>query len=403
MAPVRLDRRVTAMTDTSYWRRRVGDVAVVFVHGFLDDGHVWDRTIAALTTRGIETVQLDLAGSGDRADASGPFSSTRFAADVGAVVDELAKPFVIVGQSMGAPVAELVAAARPDRALGLVLLTPVPLGGTRLPDEVIEPFRALGGDAEGQRAAREQLSVELSAAGLEQMMRSGLRLRADAARALVDGWNTGVDEVPERSEYTGPVLIVRGAGDGFVGEELVAMAIAPRFPAAESVVIEGAGHWPHVEQPGALAGLLDRFLRAYKGTVTNGWTNAFDSKSAAAFGDTFADDVVLEASVLAHPIEGREQVMKVMATASEIYESLVFTRAAAAGERSYLEWTATAFGGMVMDGVTVLTKEDGQIVRAAIHHRPLGSALRFSAELGERLAGVVETDHFYEAVKEGSR
>jgi hypothetical protein len=33
--------------------------------------------------------------------------------------------------------------------------------------------------------------------------------------------------------------------------------------------------------------------------------------------------------------------------------------------------------------------QDGKIVHAAIHHRPLGPALRFSAELRERLAGAV--------------
>ena len=101
-------------------------------------------------------------------------------------------------------------------------------------------------------------------------MRSGLRLRPDVTRALVDGWNTGLDDAPERSEYTGPVLIVRGAGDGFVSEELVATAIAPRFPAAESVVIEGAGHWPHLEQPAALAAHLDRFVSAHRGGPTVG-------------------------------------------------------------------------------------------------------------------------------------
>jgi len=50
---------------------------------------------------------------------------------------------------------------------------------------------------------------------------------------------------------------------------------------------------------------------------------------------------------------------------------------------------------MVLRGVTVLTKDaDGRIVRAAIHHRPLGAALRFSAELGERLTEIA--DHFYD-------
>jgi hypothetical protein len=51
--------------------------------------------------------------------------------------------------------------------------------------------------------------------------------------------------------------------------------------------------------------------------------------------------------------------------------------------------------------VTVLTKdEQARIVRVAIHHRPLGAALRFSAELGRRLAGRIDAAHFYDGEKE---
>jgi hypothetical protein len=47
--------------------------------------------------------------------------------------------------------------------------------------------------------------------------------------------------------------------------------------------------------------------------------------------------------------------------------------------------------------VTILTKDDsGQVVHAAIHHRPLGAALRFSVELRKRLTGVVDPRYFYE-------
>ena len=51
---------------------------------------------------------------------------------------------IVVGQSLGTQVAELVAADHAEQVDGLVLLTPVPLGGTRLPDEAVAPFRALG-------------------------------------------------------------------------------------------------------------------------------------------------------------------------------------------------------------------------------------------------------------------
>jgi hypothetical protein len=128
-----------------------------------------------------------------------------------------------------------------------------------------------------------------------------------------------------------------------------------------------------------------------------GWTRAFAEKSATAFGEAFAADVVLDASVLTRPIEGRDQVTSVMGVASTIYESLAFTQEAVDGHRSYLEWEATAFGGVQLRGVTILTKDgNGQIARIAIHHRPLGALLRFSAELRERLRGVVDADHFHQ-------
>jgi hypothetical protein len=133
------------------------------------------------------------------------------------------------------------------------------------------------------------------------------------------------------------------------------------------------------------------------------WTEAFASKSADAFGAAFADDVVLEGTTLSRPIEGRARVMRVMETASTAYESLVFTHEASNGLRSYLEWEATAFGGVVLTGVTVLTRNaSGEIVHAAIHHRPLGAVLRFSAELRERLTGVVDPGHFYDSDADAS-
>ena len=158
-------------------------------------------------------------------------------------------------------------------------------------------------------------------------MAISLRVRPEVVASLVDCWNTGLPDAPERSRYAGPVLVVRGGDDGLVTEELVATAVSPRFASVQTVVIARAGHWPHVEQPAALAAQLDRFLTEHATSADGniaadarpqGWTNAFASKSAEAFGEAFADNVVLEASVLTRPIEGRDRVMQVMGTASAI-------------------------------------------------------------------------------------
>ena len=39
--------------------------ALVFVHCFLDDQHVWDPVLAGLSAPGFETVQFDQTGFGD--------------------------------------------------------------------------------------------------------------------------------------------------------------------------------------------------------------------------------------------------------------------------------------------------------------------------------------------------
>ena len=106
-------------SDIVFRRDRDGSKALVFVHGFLDDQHVWGPVLAGLSAPGFETVQFDQAGFGDRAAATGPVTFDRFAADLNAVVDAIGKPFVLVGHSMAGPVIELAAASRPGARAGL--------------------------------------------------------------------------------------------------------------------------------------------------------------------------------------------------------------------------------------------------------------------------------------------
>lgn len=399
------DPAVTSISDTTVTRRGDGQFAVVYVHGFLDDRHVWDAVAARVDAQAFESVQIDLAGSGARADADGPFDYERFATDVGAVVDDIGKPFVVVGQSMGSAIAELVAAARPDRARGLVMVSPVPLAGVGMPDEAIESFRGLGADAEAQRAVRKQLSVGLPEQDLERLVSVGAALRPEVVRAFADCWNGGHPDGAGASRYAGPVLVLRGSGDPFVTEDVVSAGVTSRLPQAATAAVGGAGHWPHLEQPLDVAAEISEFLVnvvAESGGNTasevrpQGWTQAFADKSEDAFAEKFAEDVVLEASALQRPAEGRDLVKIIMATASNIYESLVFTHEATQDKRTYLEWEATAFGGLKFSGVTVLTKnEDGKIARAAIHHRPLGALQKFSGELRRKLDGTVDSSYFY--------
>ena len=83
---------------------------------------------------------------GETADDPGPFSLDRLAQAVASVVDAVSRSTVLVGHSMGAQVAELVTRMRPREIAGLVLLTPVPLGGLAVPEGAATALRKSGGN-----------------------------------------------------------------------------------------------------------------------------------------------------------------------------------------------------------------------------------------------------------------
>ena len=126
------------------------------------------------------------------------------------------------------------------------------------------------------------------------------------------------------------------------------------------------------------------------------WTAALTDQSGATFRDVATPDVKLEGSIFATPIEGRENVWTTFRTAAGISESLTFIHESTSSDRSYLEWEQQALSQRV-EGVTVLSFDgSGLIDNVAIHHRPLGAVLAFSAEIGRRLGSSVGPGVFYQ-------
>jgi pimeloyl-ACP methyl ester carboxylesterase len=239
---------------------------VLLIHGFLDDASIWDGLVDCLGGE-VGAVRYDLPGFGAR---SGSVEEARgstlasLAAEAGEIVEGIDGPVIVVGQSLGTQVAELVAAGHQDRARGLVLLTPVPLGGTQLPAEVVAPFGALAGDRVAQRSLRGELAPNLSEEQLDRLADIGAPVAADVVSHYVDVWNAGMSNPPGTSAFSGPVLIIRGGADAFVTEQLV-NAVSPRFVEPDVKVIEKAGHWVHFEYPGAVAAMILDFADAIAG------------------------------------------------------------------------------------------------------------------------------------------
>ena len=126
------------------------------------------------------------------------------------------------------------------------------------------------------------------------------------------------------------------------------------------------------------------------------WRKALGDTSGATFAQVVAPHVRLEGSIYATPIDGRDKVWTCMRTAAGFTNTLSFTHESTSQDRSYLEWEQEGLAQRIA-GVTVLTfGESGLIVNVALHHRPLGAVLAYSAEMGRRLGNSVGPDVFYQ-------
>lgn len=123
-----------------------GEPAVVLIHGWSCDGNYWKEQIAPLKAK-YTTVTVDLGGHGASGANRTDWSMGNFGEDVAAVVRQLHnQKVVLVGHSMGAPVALEAARRIGDRVVGIVAVDSFKtIGQPPMPDAQIEkllqPFR----------------------------------------------------------------------------------------------------------------------------------------------------------------------------------------------------------------------------------------------------------------------
>jgi pimeloyl-ACP methyl ester carboxylesterase len=118
---------------TAYLARPGGQVAydvagdgplVVLVPGMGDLRGTYRFVAPALRAAGYTVACTDLRGHGDSDATFASYGDADTAGDIVALIEHLGGPAVVVGNSMGAGAAALVAAERPDLVLGLVLVGP---------------------------------------------------------------------------------------------------------------------------------------------------------------------------------------------------------------------------------------------------------------------------------------
>lgn len=238
-----------------------GSRDVILIHGWMVSGAVYDDLIAALDTEGLRLIVVDLRGSGKSGRPSSGFTIEQYATDVLAVADAVGcSKFMLVGHSMGGQIAQWIAATRPDRVSGMVLLCPVPASGIPLPADAQALFRNCGQNRGMQQTILSLACKQLTDEARERLLDDAQGVSVDCIAQAFDAWMTGGFSDRLGAIQT-PTLVV-ATDDPFLPPPYLRQAVVSLIRGARLAILPGPGHYVQVERPRETAALLESFLAA---------------------------------------------------------------------------------------------------------------------------------------------
>lgn len=250
-----------------------GGPVLLFVHGLLWSGRMFAPQIAAL--RGsFRCVAIDLRGQGQSELSRRGYGMDALAADVAAVIEQLAlAPVHYAGLSMGGFIGLRLAARRPELIRSLTLID---TAADREPRLNIPKYLAMGlvGRALGFRPLLGQvMRVMFGDSFLHDPSRAAERdrLRVELLRNRPKGAQRATNGVILRRPVEGelhkirvPTLMISGAEDKAIVPAR-SKRTAALIPGARFVSIPRAGHSSTLEEPEAVTAALREFLGSVTG------------------------------------------------------------------------------------------------------------------------------------------
>jgi pimeloyl-ACP methyl ester carboxylesterase len=249
---------------------------VVLAHGMGDSRQAYRFLTPTLVDAGYRVAAVDLRGCGESSAEWPSWSRTDIAGDLLALVRHLGGPAVLVGHSIAGGAVTIAAATAPELVTAVVELAPFTRKQSmRIGDLRVASFRRgmrhllgttlLGSTAQwakyldvaypGPKPADwdtrlSQITAMLSEPG-----------RMKALQAM--GRTTPVDAGEQLGNVRCPVLVLQGSADpDWAAPRAEGEAIVADLPAGlgRLEMIDGAGHYPHVQFPAAVATAVLTFL-----------------------------------------------------------------------------------------------------------------------------------------------
>jgi pimeloyl-ACP methyl ester carboxylesterase len=239
---------------------------VLLLHGLAGHAGEWHITMRHLFPR-CRTVALDQRGHGPSTRVPDDVTRDAFVDDVAAVIEAAAieHPVVLIGQSMGAHTAFLTAARYPHLVSHLVMIEGDVGGGDD--EQLARLHKALASWPVPFPSYERAMQFFGGDNALGRAWADGFEQRADGLwpRWIIDVMVRTMTPVfereywPEWASLPQPTLLVLGE-TGSIDPGRIDRMQAVR-PATRRVMIAGAGHDVHLDQPQAWLHTLDEFLR----------------------------------------------------------------------------------------------------------------------------------------------
>ena len=223
--------------------------------------------VPLLVAGGFRVVTLDQRGMGETSGVWPEYGSTPLAHDLIALIRHLdAGPAIIYGTSNGAAAAVYATAEAPELIRGLVLVAPFVRDGRMsfVQRMLMNVMRVSGLAHPLYMSYFPQWEPKKPADFAEHKAKLAANLKEPDRRGVIKAYllqQSHAEAEARLDKVTAPVLIIMGTGDvDWPDPAAEARWIGDRL-SGEVLMLEGAGHHPHVEQPEEIAEAVIAFAR----------------------------------------------------------------------------------------------------------------------------------------------
>ncbi len=235
-----------------------GDPALVFIHCWSCDRHLWDNQVAEFGKK-YRVVTIDLPGHGESGTERKKWSIEEYGEDVKRVVTKLdLKRVVLIGSSMGGPIALEAARRMPERVVAIVPVDTLHNVDQKLPAEqlnaIIKQMRA---DYKGTLTATMNqffFAPGSPAAVKNRILNEALSRPPELSLAILEAV-IAYDPIQSLSAVKAPIHAINSDLNPTNLE--VNRKYAPQFDVR---IVKGVGHYPMLEDPARFNALLAEIL-----------------------------------------------------------------------------------------------------------------------------------------------